>query len=175
MSGGNTGRFIVTGYRCARKYNGSFITITQRIDDYSENPTTQACYSNSAWKIMLKQGEPRTVKLDEYTTKLVTSLQSIKGVYSDLLIQLDENKTLCRFIVDDFTQFLYSTSADDITLNKMVRERENLDIVATLERVVLIMNTYIAKYNRPRSGISSELLQQINSYGYNSLIANLGI
>ncbi|MBY0379516.1 MAG: type IV secretion system protein TraC [Burkholderiales bacterium] len=175
MSGGNTGKFIVTGYRRARKYNGAFITITQRIDDYSENPTTQACYSNAAWKIMLKQGEPRTVKLDEYTIRLISNLKSVKGVYSDLLIQLDDHKTLCRFIVDDFTQFLYSTSADDITLNKLVRKHENLDMVATLERVVTMMNVYVTKYNRPRSNISSELLQQIHQYGYEALIANLGI
>ena len=48
-------------------------------------------------------------------------------------------------------------------------------MVETLERVVTMMNVYVTKYNRPRSNISSELLQQIHQYGYEALIANLGI
>jgi conjugal transfer ATP-binding protein TraC len=76
MAGGNTGKFIVTGYRRARKYNGSFITITQSIDDYSVNATTAACYANAANKIMLKQKLPKTVELDEYTKLLLLNLKS---------------------------------------------------------------------------------------------------
>jgi conjugal transfer ATP-binding protein TraC len=175
MAGGNTGKFIVTGYRRARKYNGSFITITQKIDDYSENTTTQACYSNAAWKIMLMQGTPKTIKLEDHTVRLIQSLKSEKGVYSDILIQIDKTESLCRFIVDDFTQFLYSTTADDIALTKIVSEYEKTNTAITLEKVVKIINVYIKKYNRPRKDITLELIQQINNHGYKNFINHLGI
>ncbi len=178
MSGGNTGQFIETGYRRARKYNGAFITITQRVDDYSVNPTTQACYSSSAWKIMLMQNAPITVKLEDYMVKLIASLKTEKGVFSDLLIQSVDNKieTLCRFMVDDFTQFLYSTTPDDISLIKTVKQQEQYsNVVDVLERVVTIINTYISKYNRSRRNISTELLQQIKKNGYPNFIQLLGI
>lgn len=178
MSGGNTGQFIETGYRRARKYNGSFITITQRIDDYALNPTTQACYSSSAWQIMLMQNAPTKIKVKDHALKMISSLKTEKGVFSDLLIQSEDNKilTMCRFMVDDFSQFLYSTTPDDITLIKIVKQHEKYSNKAeVLERVVSIINTYVEKYKRPRRNISTELLQQINNHGYANFIQLLGI
>lgn len=156
MAGGNTGKFIVTGYRRARKYNGSFITITQSIDDYSENATTAACYSNAAIKIMLMQDLPKTVELDEYTKRLIQSLKSETGVFSELIIQMDQTKTLCRFIVDDFTQMLYSTKAEDITLLQKIKEAEDLNTVNGLERLMTIRNIYSTQFNRPRNIVTNE-------------------
>lgn len=175
MAGGTTGKFIVTGYRRARKYNGSFITITQGIDDYSENATTAACYSNAAIKIMLMQDLPKTVELDDYTKRLIKSLKSEAGVYSELVIQMDQVTSLCRFIVDDFTQMLYSTKAEDITLLKKIKEAENLDTAKGLERAMLIRNSYIAKFQRPAKMVTPELLHYINSQGYFTLLNLLKI
>jgi hypothetical protein len=102
-------------------------------------------------------------------------LKSEKGVYSDILIQIDKTESLCRFIVDDFTQFLYSTTADDIALTKIVSEYEKTNTAITLEKVVKIINVYIKKYNRPRKDITLELIQQINNHGYKNFINHLGI
>lgn len=170
MAGGNTGKFIMTGYRRARKYNGSFITITQRIDDYSENTTTAACYANSAIKIMLKQGLPKTVELDEYTKKLILSLKSEPGVFSELIIDMNNSKTLCRFIVDDFTQMLYSTKAEDITLLQYVKDNEKLETVDALERLQYLRKCFMAKTGYPREHITVAMLDFIKHYGYKSLL-----
>lgn len=170
MAGGNTGKFIMTGYRRARKYNGSFITITQKIDDYSENTTTAACYSNSAIKIMLKQGIPKTVELDEYSKKLIQSLKSEPGVFSELIIEMNNGKTLCRFIVDDFTQMLYSTKAEDITLLNYVKESEQLDTVDALDRLQRLRSSFAERTNCPREHVTTEMLSLIQKYGYKSLL-----
>ena len=170
MAGGNTGKFIVTGYRRARKYNGSFITITQTIDDYTENATTAACYSNAAIKIMLMQAKPKNIELDAYTTKLLQSLKSEKGSYSELIIQVDKSTSLCRFVVDDFTQILYSTTPEDIVLLKSIKENELLDTLSAIERLVEIRKAYAMHYHRPLGMVAAELLNIINTHGYDALI-----
>ena len=176
MAGGSTGKFIVTGYRRARRYNGSFTTITQRIDDYAENPTTMACYSNAAIKIMLSQDPPHSVlKPDDYTMEMLSSLKSEVGVYSEFILQIDETKTMCRFITDDFTQFMYSSNANDITLLKMVREEEHLDRADGLARLLVIRDSYINKYNRPAKVANVELLEHINKTSYQNVIRNLEV
>lgn len=170
MAGGNTGKFIVTGYRRARKYNGSFITITQSIDDYSENATTAACYSNAAIKIMLMQDLPKTVQLDDYTKKLLQGLKSEAGVYSELVIQIDKVQALCRFIPDDFTQMLYSTKAEDITLLKKIKDAEQLDTIQGLERLMQIRQAYISQFKRPAQLVTIELLHYLATSGYQELL-----
>jgi conjugal transfer ATP-binding protein TraC len=175
MAGGNTGKFIVTGYRRARKYNGSFITITQSIDDYSVNATTAACYANAANKIMLKQKLPKTVELDEYTKLLLLNLKSEAGVYSELIIQMDRNTSMVRFMVDEFSQMLYSTKAEDITLLRKIKELENLDTYSGLIRLYDIRQSYMKMSKRPSKEITRDLLNYINTYDYPSLLKQLRI
>lgn len=177
MDGGNSGKFIEKGYRRIRKHNGAFITITQKIDDYSINATTLACRSNSAWEILLKQGEPSTVKLPEYTLKLLNSLTSEAGVYSDLLIRYDGGKqeTLSRFIVDEFTQLMYSSKAEDISLVSRVKKEEQInDTVVALERTLRIINEYQSRTKCSRSRATVEILHQIDMGGYQKLLDALG-
>lgn len=175
MSGGNTGKFIEAGYRRARKYNGSFITITQSIDDYAKNTTTKACYENAAIKIMLKQNLPKSFELDAYTKRLLQNVKTEAGVYSELVIAMDNIKALCRFIVDDFTKLLYSTKAEDISLLKKIKEFEKLDTLPALEKLIHIRQTYATNYKRPPSLVSSELLQYLLNNSYQSLLMELGI
>lgn len=173
MSGGNTGKFIVTGYRRARKYNGSFITITQNIDDYFENATTQACYSNAAIKIMLKQSLPKAIQLDEYTTRLLRSLKSEAGAYSEFIIQIDNNKTLCRFIPDPFSQEMFTTEANEVSLIKAVEQADKLPIEDTLEKVLKIRAAFTKRYRGDRRFATTEILKFINTNGYQSLLNHL--
>lgn len=175
MAGGNTGEFIVRGYRRARKYNGAFITITQSIDDYSENTTTAACYANAAIKIMLKQAMPKTIELDEYTKYLLPKINSEEGVYSELLIQMNKSTSMCRFMVDDFTQMLYSTKAPDIILLQKIRDAENLSTIDGLERLLQIRQTYVAQYKRPGKLVTGDLLEYLKENDYFSLLSTLGI
>ena len=175
MAGGNTGKFIVTGYRRARRYNGSFITVTQRIDDYAENSTTAACYSNAAIKIMLQQEPPKLIEIDEYTKRLLGNLKSVVGVYSELIIQMDKTTSFCRFIPDEFSLLLYSSKAEDSVLRGRVRLAENLDTVQGLERLIQLRTLYMQKFNRPALSVNGELVDYIAANSYDQLLGILGL
>ena len=68
LGGANTGPFIETGFRRARKYGGSFVVATQSINDfYSEDSKEigNAIIANSAFQLLIKQkqeGIERLVK-----------------------------------------------------------------------------------------------------------------
>jgi conjugal transfer ATP-binding protein TraC len=170
MAGGNTGKFIVTGYRRARRYNGCFITVTQKIDDYAENATTAACYSNAAIKIMLMQDPPKLIEVDDYTKRLLSNLKSASGVYSELIIQMEKSTSLCRFIIDELSLLLYSSKAEDSILRDKVREVEGLDTVQGLQRLLQIREAYMHKFNRPSQVVSEELIKYIATNGYDELL-----
>lgn len=173
MAGGNTGKFIVTAYRRARKYNGSIQTITQRIDDYEMSDTTRACYENAGIKIMLMQSPPEKIKVDDYTVMLIKSLKSEPGIYSELIIDMNKSLTKCRFIVDGFTQMLYSTNPTDITLLNLVKKHDDLDTADALERLMALRNTFTSKYRRPREVATQDLINMINEYGYSTMLREL--
>ena len=175
MDGGNTGRFIVTGYRRARKYNGSFTTITQSIDDYAMNPTTMACYNNSAIKIMLQQGVPTKVEVNPYTKNLIGKIRSVLGSYSELIIDMNHSQTMCRFIVDDFTSMVYSTAPEDITLRKRFKDYCGLDTTNSLTQLFELRKRYMTQMNRPRNVLTTELLSYADSMGFDELKRQLGM
>lgn len=173
MAGGNTGKFIVTAYRRARKYKGSIITVTQRIDDYEMSDTTRACYENAGIKIMLMQGLPDKIEVDEYTANLIKSLKSEAGIYSELIIDMNGAQTKCRFIVDGFTQMLYSTNPDDITLLNRVKENEDLQTADALDRLMTLRNTYMRLTRQPREVATISMIEHIKNHGYAALLSDL--
>ncbi|HIF9187010.1 TPA: type IV secretion system protein VirB4, partial [Photobacterium damselae] len=58
MSGSNrqSRAFIDKGYRTARKFGGSFATVTQGITDFFKSDESQAAFNNSDIKVILRQG-----------------------------------------------------------------------------------------------------------------------
>ena len=55
MAGGDAGVFIETGYRTARKFGGSYMTITQGLDDYNASDNARAALRNSDWLFLMRQ------------------------------------------------------------------------------------------------------------------------
>ncbi len=118
---------------------------------------------------------PKTIELDEYTKFLLPKLNSEAGVYSELLIQMNKSTAMCRFMVDEFTQMLYSTKAPDITLLNKIIDIEGLTKVEGLERLLQIRQTYIAQYQRPSNIVTEDLLEFLKVNDYNTLLSVLGI
>lgn len=125
MKGGtSTQEFIETGYRRARKYRGSFITITQRIQDYYENEGATACLTNSEWQFMLKQKEEaidqlkedKKLSLSDYQMDIIKTIRTKGGVYSEIFIKSDGIGTPVRLIVDPFSALIYTTKPEDFQL-----------------------------------------------------------
>lgn len=175
MGKGNSGSFIETGYRRARKYGGSFITATQSIDDYYMNNTTIACWNNADIKFLLRQGsKAKNANFDQYTTGLLNSVNTELGVYSEFLLTIGGNLCgICRLIVDPFSTFIYSSNANDVALVSYIKQHDNLSISDAVHHAIFLANQY-ALINKiePRAA-SSKIISIIRSSGYkyiNSLL-----
>jgi conjugal transfer ATP-binding protein TraC len=122
--GSRTQEFIETGYRRARKYNGAFITITQRIQDYYANEGATACLTNSDWQFMLKQKEEsidqlkddKKLSLSEWQMELIKTVKTRKGIYSDIFIKANGIGTPVRLVVDPYSNLVYTTDPKDFQL-----------------------------------------------------------
>lgn len=121
MGGGSTAEFIESGYRRARKYKGSFMTATQAWDDYYKNPAATAALQNSDWTFMLRQKkesidmleETKRIAVDEYVKRVLHSIKTEHGKYSEIFINSQMGSGVGRLIVDPFHLLLFSSSADD--------------------------------------------------------------
>lgn len=123
--------FINTGYRTARKFGGSFCTVTQGISDFFANAEAQAAYNNSDIHITLRQGEGFDNFLQEYPNKFTPYEQRVikdfekSGVagYSCAMIKAGGNTTFHRLFTDPFTRACLSTEPHEFEYceNKMAQ------------------------------------------------------
>ncbi|MBF0315143.1 MAG: type IV secretion system protein TraC [Oligoflexia bacterium] len=122
---GRAGEFIEKGYRVARKYGGSYMTITQKISDYSNSEVAKAAYANADFKIYLRQDESEFAGLDNSDGKveILKSLETIQGKYSELAIKSPDGMAIVRFLVDPVTEKIFSTKAEESEFLRKEQER----------------------------------------------------
>lgn len=121
LGSGNAGDFIEEGYRVARKHGGSYLTITQNINDYYKSETAEAALSNSDFNINLRQKPDQLKKAesegrisnDSGEVDILSSLETIHGLYSELAITSPDGIAVARFCVDPIAEKIYSTSPDE--------------------------------------------------------------
>lgn len=119
MSGSNrqSRAFIDKGYRTARKFGGSFASVTQSISDFFRSEEAQAAYNNSDIKLILRQGESfkKFVKenptaFDPYHVSLINRFQEAKRTgFSSAMIQAGSVTTFHRLFADPWSRALFST------------------------------------------------------------------
>ncbi|WP_027149513.1 type IV secretion system protein TraC [Methylobacter tundripaludum] len=128
LAKGNIARFIETGYRRFRKYNGAAITITQSLNDLYSSPSGVAIAENSANLYLLYQ-KPETIESIKRQNRLMIgeggftflkSVHTVTGQYSEIFFVTSYGVGIGRLIVDKYTKLLYSTHPDDI---KKISER----------------------------------------------------
>lgn len=137
-----TAEFIEEGYRRARKYNGIFCVGTQGIEDAYKNDASQAAYNNADWKILLRQDRKNLEKLiaDELVNfspavkRMLLSLRTEQGRFSEMLISSPNGDTVVRHIPDPFSLLMASTNAADFSecnalLNQGHPTMEALEII----------------------------------------------
>ena len=118
-----TAEFIEEGYRRARKYRGIFCLGTQGIEDAYKNPASQAAYNNADWKVLQRQDRKNLEKLIEEGTvsfspavkRMLLSLRTQKGQFSEMLISSPNGDAVVRHIPDPFSLMMASTNAADFT------------------------------------------------------------
>jgi conjugal transfer ATP-binding protein TraC len=118
LSYGNAATFVEEGYRTARKYGGSFVAISQGINDFYKNPTTLACLENSDQTLLLAQKEESIKQLansdrlpgGKESIPLIRKLKMVKGLYSSCASINPEGMAVVRLIVDKFSEMLFTTN-----------------------------------------------------------------
>jgi len=122
LARGDIGKFIETGYRRFRKYNGAAFTITQSLNDLYASPSGIAIAENSANLALLYQ-KAETIEsvkrqnrlvIGEAAYQFLSSVSTVTGAYSEIFFITSYGMGVSRLIVDEYTKLLYSTHPDDI-------------------------------------------------------------
>lgn len=129
--GGSAAEFIEAGYRRARKYKGSFGTITQSVEDYYKNDATKAAIQNADWLFLLRQkkesierlGKEGKLHVDEWMKRQLSSVATEHGFYSEIFVNGPGGSGIGRLILDPFSMMLYSTKAEDFEEIKKMTSR----------------------------------------------------
>jgi conjugal transfer ATP-binding protein TraC len=136
-----TGPFIETLARRLRKYNGSLIVGTQRLEDFESSPGAQAAYANSDWVCFLPQHEnsieiiKKEAKMPEAKIKALQSLKTVHGVFSELMICQGQSYTTHRLFFDPFSNLLYSTQPADYGRIHDLR-KQGMSLENTIEAIL---------------------------------------
>jgi len=144
LSGGATAEFIEAGYRRARKYKGAFMSATQGVDDYYRNPAAKAALDNSDWMFLLRQ-KPESIEMmdklgqltmDDAMKRLLQSLRTEHGAYSEVFIHSPAGSGIGRLIVDPYSLLLFSSRAEDFNAINQKRAR-GLSVSESIDAVLL--------------------------------------
>jgi conjugal transfer ATP-binding protein TraC len=121
MKSGSAAQFIEEGARTFRKYNGSLVTITQGVNDFYKSKTAQAALESSDSMILLRQnkdvldqlGKANKLRGMESSVDQLKALKTIHGKYSEIAYIYPGGMNISRFIVDKFSEKLYSTKGQE--------------------------------------------------------------
>lgn len=126
LGGGNSdddvkARVIEEAARRARKYGGSLVTATQGADDYYSSKQMEAAFQFSDWVFLLRQkgesidllDERKRIAMDEHKKRLLKSLRTEPGAFSELYVYSPVGEGVGRLILDPYTLLLFSNKAED--------------------------------------------------------------
>ncbi|MBF0121638.1 MAG: TraC family protein [Desulfobacterales bacterium] len=122
-------RIIEEGYRQARKYGGSFITITQSLLDIKSFGTVgRVIFSNSAYKFLLQSPDfdmaaaEKIINYPEFTMQLLKSVKSAKPKYSEIFVEGPTGIGIIRLALDPFSYYMYTSDAkENALIEEMVK------------------------------------------------------
>lgn len=124
LAGKETASFIEGWYRQLRKFGGSAVICTQSVLDLYVSPSARAMVENSAHKYLLSQKEESVEQArqegklhlgGEAAFRLLKSVHTVQGEYSEILLNTPYGTGVGRLIVSDFEKLLFSTRAEDVT------------------------------------------------------------
>ena len=128
------GEFIEAAFRTVRKYQGSAGVITQGFPDFDKSPAARAAYDSAAWLFCLRQKPAsldtafttggRLASLAPDLQRLVRSLHTAKGAFSEVFVQNADRHGLYRFYADPYSYWLYTTNPQDKQEREAAFQRE---------------------------------------------------
>jgi conjugal transfer ATP-binding protein TraC len=135
--------------RRLRKYNGSLVIGTQGVNDFYQSPGSLAAYENSEWVCLLSQKEDSISQLKEnhqagltpHKEKVLRSVHSDHGRYSEVMITGPDVYAVGRLLLDPFSRILYSTKASEYAHVKGLVDKG----LSLEEAVTLVAQDYYPK------------------------------
>ncbi len=141
------GPVINEGYRRARKYNGSFMIITQSILDLdSFGEVGRVINGNSAFKIYLESSDfdqarkQGLIEYDDFVLQLLKSVKSNPPKYSEVFFDTPFGLGVARLVVNDYDYFIYTSKPAEIAAigamvkNGLTYHQAILEMVARREQ-----------------------------------------
>ncbi len=133
-------KVVEDGYRRARKYNGCFGTIFQSIlDTKLFGRVGEVMNNNAAFKFYLESGDyEKAIKeglitLDDFASKLLTSIQSNRPNYSEIFMDTPGGIGVSRLMVSPFSHAVATTDAHEVVEIESYQQ-QGLSIVDALEK-----------------------------------------
>ncbi len=127
-----TASFLEDVLRTYRKLNAAAIMVTQQVTDF-EGRTGEAIRANAPNRLFLQQ-TPETVlamekllDLSPEEKSLLAKVRTVKGKFSELLVQSTETKGIARLVPDPLSYWISTTDPkDNQRLEALVREKGSL-------------------------------------------------
>lgn len=142
IENGAGSRFIAEVFRTFRKYRASAIAISQTMDDFAKSKIASAILPNSSVKWILKQtgGNLPTLKetllLNERETRLVESVTSKKGYFSEAFLVAGDDKQVVLVESTPLEYWLATTDPADLKAYEEMRKSEpSLSDAEVLEKL----------------------------------------
>jgi len=129
IESGAGSRFIAEVFRTFRKYRASAIAISQTMDDFAKSKIASAILPNSSVKWILKQtggnlpSLKETLLLNERETRLVESVTSKKGYFSEAFLIAGDDKQVVVVESTPLEYWLATTDPADLKAFEEARNR----------------------------------------------------
>ena len=144
-------RFMETAARIFRKYDASLEVISQAYEDFLRGETQRAIFNNSAHLFALYPKKSDVMKafkegalpFNEFQVKLVSSLTTVPGKFSEFYILSNTIEGSGRLIVDRFSYWTFTTKGSERTIReRIIKEygiEKGLEILAEQPPVLDIL------------------------------------
>ncbi|MFN2245891.1 MAG: TraC family protein [Candidatus Promineifilaceae bacterium] len=135
------GEVVENGYRLARKYYGSFITVFQSLLDLKKfGKSGQVLNENSAYKFFLmanydKAKEEKLIDLDPFMMQIINSVQLVKGNYSEVFVQTPLNMGVARLPSDPFTHMVFTSDPRENALIDKIAAAKGVSRLDAIEQM----------------------------------------
>lgn len=144
LASNETKEFIITFYRQLRKFGASCLVATQSVMDFASSQGAEAIVENSAHMLLLAQKaesismvkKTGAMPMTDVGFKLLESVHTIPGEYSEIMIRNSEGVGVGRLVVSDFNKLLYSSRAQDVAAIRVWTDR-GLNIGDAINNVLM--------------------------------------
>ncbi len=105
--------YLNESFRTFRKFGASAIAITQSLNDFLSTDIGLAMAQNSFYKIIFKQNIKVNEYINETDLEKISSLNTIKGMYSEFYLKTEFNNKILRYYQDSFEYELFTSNYED--------------------------------------------------------------